>query len=124
MTVQILNYLHRKGYYWLLCRIAQAGYLFRRFYFVRAEYHRLYRAYSYKVRGTTYLSAGPGWAYSFDYLKGILQDSFCYLYVPKRGDCVVDIGAGLGASRAVTGRIKAEDSQTNEGPNVKLFEML
>jgi FkbM family methyltransferase len=42
------------------------------------------------------MSLGPGWAYTYTYLKNLLVDTYCYFYLPKNGDCVVDIGAGLG----------------------------
>lgn len=69
--------------------------------FVRAAYHPNFRAYSYCVKGITYLSMGPGWAYHFDYLSRLLDDTFSYYYKPDIGDCVIDIGAGLGEESVI-----------------------
>ena len=96
MVVQVLNYLHRRGFYKTLCRICQVLYFLKGFGYVKSIYHRAFRAYEYKVRGIVYLSLGPGWAFSFKYLKEMLTSTYCHQYLPQTGDCVVDIGAGLG----------------------------
>lgn len=71
-------------------------YFLKGFGYVKVRYHSAFRAYEYRVRGVVYLSRGAGWAYSFEYLKNLLIDNYCYHYLPKQGDCVVDIGSGLG----------------------------
>src|SRR5687767_1231487 len=63
---------------------------------VETSYHPAYRAYEYRIQGKSFLSMGPGWAYSEPYLKSILEASYNHYYMPKSGDTVVDIGAGLG----------------------------
>lgn len=101
MVLRILNYLHGKGFYGLLNLLSRIAYFIKGYGTVEAKYLSKYRAYKYKVRGITYLSMGPGWSYSYDYLKHMLEETFCFQYKPKKGDCVVDIGAGLGEETVV-----------------------
>jgi FkbM family methyltransferase len=96
LSVSVLNFLHRKKFRGLLTFISQSMYFIKGYGFVPAKYHPDFRAYEYKVKGTVLLSLGPGWAYSVEYLKNVLQQSFCFEYLPKAGDCVVDVGSGLG----------------------------
>ncbi|MFM9839742.1 MAG: FkbM family methyltransferase [Cyclobacteriaceae bacterium] len=100
-----LNWLHRRKFYALLTLIITIAYFFKGYGFVQAKYHTQFRAYEFKVKGVSYLSIGPGWAYSFAYLKNLLIDTFCHFYIPKKGDCVVDIGAGLGEEALVTAQL-------------------
>ena len=96
MVLQILNYLHRIGLYKTLSVISQLMYFLKGYGYVRAIYHPAFRAYEYRVRGIVFMASGPGWSCSFEYLRDLLLGTYCYQYVPKGGDCVVDIGAGLG----------------------------
>ncbi|NJN42535.1 MAG: FkbM family methyltransferase [Flammeovirgaceae bacterium] len=68
---------------------------------VQAIYHSEFRAYEYKVGGIVYLSLGPGWAYHRQYLQDLLVATYNFYYLPVAGDCVVDIGAGLGEETSV-----------------------
>lgn len=97
----MLNYLHRKGFYKTLCLMSQTMYFIKGFGYVKATYHKAFRAYEYKVWGTVYLSLGPGWAFNFEYLKEMLTSTYCHQYLPQSGDCVVEIGAGLGEEVSV-----------------------
>ena len=101
MVLQILSYLHRKGFRHLLVRICQVAYFIKGYGKVKSAYHQTFRAYEYRVKGVTYLSMGPGWAYTFSYLRDSLKQSFCYFFTPQSGDCVVDIGAGLGEETVI-----------------------
>jgi len=96
MTVQILNFLHRKGYQRLLAWMTRFVYRVKGYRSVKAKYHPEFRAYEYKVEGTTFLSIGPGWAYNSQYLADLLRETYCNQYWPRSGDCIVDIGSGLG----------------------------
>ncbi len=96
MTIRILDYFHRKGFYRALNFLSQAMYFLKGFGYVKSTYQKQFRAYEYKVRGVTFLSMGPGWAYDLDYLKELLVSTYCHQYLPQSGDCVVDIGSGLG----------------------------
>jgi FkbM family methyltransferase len=116
-TTRGVNYLHCKGFRSLLSLISQLAYLLKGFGVVKSSYHTAFRAYEYRVRGITFLSLGPGWAYNFDYLHNALCKSFNYAYLPKSGDCIIDLGAGLGEETAIyavlvgnTGKIHAVEA--------------
>lgn len=71
-------------------------YFLKGYGYVRTIYQPAFRAYEYNVKGVAFLSMGPGWAYSFTYLKELLVTTYCHQYLPQSADCVVDIGSGLG----------------------------
>jgi FkbM family methyltransferase len=96
MTVSILNFIHRLGLRRLLAVICQVMYFLKGYGYVPARYHSEFRAYEFKVRGIVFLSLGPGWAFSTEYLTNALRETYCFQYMPKEGDCIVDIGSGLG----------------------------
>lgn len=101
MILQILLYLHRKNFKRLLNISSTIAYFLKGFGYVQSAYHSSFRGYSYRVKGVTYLSSGPGWAYSYDYLKRMLMDTYNHEYTPKAGDSIVDIGAGLGEETVI-----------------------
>jgi len=96
VALSLLNYLHRKRRRHLLAGVIRQVYKLKGYKDVATAYHPQFRAYEYVVGGTSFLSLGPGWAYNFDYLKQALISTYCHFYLPQPGDCVVDIGAGLG----------------------------
>lgn len=97
----------------MLAVISQAMYFVKGFGYVRSTYYPAFRAYEYKVRGVVYLSMGPGWAYSYEYLKDLLLTTYCYQYTPQRGDCVMDIGAGLGEEVVVHALLVGESGSVH-----------
>ncbi|MEO5976548.1 MAG: FkbM family methyltransferase [Chryseolinea sp.] len=101
MINTILGYLHRSRYYKIVCLFCQMGYLLKGHGWVSVRYRREFRAYEFRVDGDIYLSNGPGWAYTFQNLADILRRGFTHFYQPKAGDCVIDIGSGLGEEVAV-----------------------
>src|SRR5436309_3119750 len=104
-TVDILNRLHKKGFYSFLSRLSSLLYFLKGNGIVRVEYHNQVRAYEFRIGRISYMSLGPGWAFSFQYLINLLQSTYCYQYMPKHGDCVVDIGAGLGEESIVLAQL-------------------
>lgn len=111
MILRLLNFLDRTPFKRILLPLISLGYWSKGFGFVRARYHPAFRAYQYKVKGTTYMSAGPGWAYSFGYLENSLKNSYCHDYLPKKGDCVVDIGAGLGEETVIYAQLVGDSGK-------------
>lgn len=101
MVLQILLYLHRKRFRNLLNISSTIAYFLKGFGYVKSTYYSSFRAYAYKVKGAIYLSAGPGWAYSYDYLRQMLIETYNHEYLPKPGDCIIDIGAGLGEETVI-----------------------
>ena len=101
MILQLLNFLHNNGNRKLLNLISRTGYRLKGYGHVKAAWRADFRAYEYRVQGVSYLSMGPGWAMSFDFLERTLLNTFCHLYIPRKGDCVIDLGAGLGEETVI-----------------------
>lgn len=99
--ISVLNLLHRRRWYRGLSIISSVAYFLKGHGFVKSMFHEALRAYEYRVRDISYLSIGPGWAYTYDYLRKLLVNTFCFYYLPRSGDCVVDIGAGLGEETVI-----------------------
>lgn len=101
MFNKILQLLNKKEWVWFLSPIITVMYLIKGMGWVKVKYHTSFRAWAFKVDGIVYLSPGPGWVYSFGYLNGLLDSTYCKFYRVKEGDCVIDLGAGLGEETAV-----------------------
>ena len=71
-------------------------------YFLRGDqlsdvgYDKGLRLWYFVVNGFFIWSTGPGWIASLHYLHQRLTYYFCFYYLPKEGDVVIDIGAGIG----------------------------
>lgn len=96
MVVHILNFLHQKGFQKLLCVLCSSMYFIKGKGWVKCKYHVDFRAYEFVIGKKSFLSLGAGWAYDFEYLKGLTINTYNYFYLPSSGDCVIDLGAGLG----------------------------
>jgi FkbM family methyltransferase len=99
--VKILNHLHKMGFTRLLTMIMSVVYFFKGYGIVRCKFNRELNAYEIKISDQVFLSPGPGWAYSKAYLTNALLDGFCFYYQPKLGDCIIDLGAGLGEETVI-----------------------
>jgi FkbM family methyltransferase len=60
------------------------------------DFHEEFDAWEFRIAGVSYLGSGPGWVYDQDYLYEQLKQLSGFAYLPKFGDTVVDIGAGVG----------------------------
>jgi FkbM family methyltransferase len=105
MTLRIINFLHRRRQYLLLCAICTVGYFLKSFRRARIRYHKNFRAYEIRLAATSYLVTGTGWVVDHHYLLGILKNSFCYFFIPKEGHTVIDLGAGLGEETLVFSKL-------------------
>ncbi|MBS1978375.1 MAG: FkbM family methyltransferase [Bacteroidetes bacterium] len=114
MILQVLHWLNRLHCYGLLNVLSKIGYRLNGFGWVNTYWHPEFRAYEYQIDNVSYLSMGPGWNASYPAYSDMLLQSFCYAYRPKTGDCVIDLGAGLGEESLImslwvgsTGRVFA-----------------
>jgi len=78
------------------------------------NFHEEFDAWEFKIDGVSYLGSGPGWVYDKDYLHAQLKQLSGFAYMPKYGDTVIDIGAGVGEETIIfsslvgnTGRVFA-----------------
>ena len=113
ITLRILSYLHKRGFRNLLARFSTLPYLLKGHGYVQSNYLPELRAYSFKVNGVTYLTVGPGWAVSYEYLKQLLAKTYNYIYMPTKGDCVIDIGAGLGEEVAIYSQLVGSEGEVH-----------
>ncbi|HXA00431.1 MAG TPA: FkbM family methyltransferase, partial [Cytophagaceae bacterium] len=67
----------------------------------KVRYIKSLNKWYYKVGNFSFLSTSAGWAYSFSFLFEQLKHISCYDYLPKEGDVVIDIGAGIGEESIV-----------------------
>jgi FkbM family methyltransferase len=97
----LLEWLDRRGWRWILFPLISFMYFLRGSGFVPVKYHSSFRAWEFKVKGIIYLSPGPGWAYQFDYLHRLLLETYFRFFTPGPGDCIIDLGAGLGEETVI-----------------------
>jgi FkbM family methyltransferase len=105
MTLKFINFLHRRRLYLLLGVICTLGYLLKSLRWAAIRYHKNFRAYEIRLSGTSYLVTGMGWVVDYRYLLNILKNTFCHFYLPKEGDTVIDLGAGLGEESLVFSKL-------------------
>lgn len=92
----ILHKLERANQFALVEKICFAMYRLKGARIESVRYIRSFRTWEFKIGDNYFYSTGPGWVYSHDYLRRVFIDNLGYSYFPKRGDIVVDVGAGVG----------------------------
>lgn len=111
MFNSFLCYLNKPNFRGVLRPLIALGYLVKRQKFVSVKYHNTFHAWEFQIKNTSYLSCGPGWSYSFDYLNELLNQTYCKFYKPQPGDCIVDLGAGLGEESVVFAQIVGNEGK-------------
>lgn len=95
-TNTFLRWLDNPATLWLLKKIIFLRYKQRGKKIEEVNYHRELAAWEFKIDKISYLGSGPGWIYDQDYLHNQLKQLSGFAYMPKHGDIVIDIGAGVG----------------------------
>lgn len=103
--------MHERQWYRLLSQICQGVYAVKGHKGVKVKFLPEYRAYSFVSGEGTYLSMGPGWAYDANFLYNALIDTYNFYYRPKRGDCILDLGAGLGEETVVYAKLVGNEGK-------------
>lgn len=93
---RILQFLQRKGQYRLLAFLTFFMYKLKSKGIERVGYLEEFNVWEFQIQGEHFFSSGPGWAYDYDYLLNQYASHLGFHYLPKPGDCVVDVGAGVG----------------------------
>ncbi len=96
ITNSIISKLNTPSTRWLLKALIFIRYKQRGRKVNRVAYHDSFGAWEFRLNNVTYLSSGPGWAYDYEYLLDQLKKLSGYAYMPRTGDTVIDIGAGVG----------------------------
>jgi FkbM family methyltransferase len=105
MVNRILDWLDKNNSRYLLIPFIVLNYLRKGQFITSVKYLKKYHKWYYKVNGIAFLSTSPGWAYSYDFLFTELKKISCYFYVPKEGDVVLDIGAGIGEESIIISKL-------------------
>ena len=105
LTDSILKSLNRGATRGVLRWILAVGYKLRGISPESIRYHKNSNSWEYRIDGVSYLSSGPGWAYNYDFLIDQLKQLSGNHYLPKAGDIVVDIGAGVGEETIIFSKL-------------------
>lgn len=92
----LLRTLERNGYYRLLSKLIFLMYKIKGKNVQKVSYLKELSVWEFKLGEDFFYSSGPGWAYEYDYLKNQFQHHLGHYHLPKAGDIVVDVGAGVG----------------------------
>jgi len=93
---KLLKTLEDKGYHRLLSKIILFMYKLKGKDARSVKYISEYRVWEFQIGEEYYYSTGPGWVYDYDYLVTEFSTHLGFHYLPIDGDCVVDVGAGVG----------------------------
>lgn len=81
------------------------------------SYLKELNAWEFEIGNDFFYSSGPGWAYDYPYLLSQFKANLGHHYIPKDGDVVFDIGAGVGEELMIlskcvghTGRVFAVEA--------------
>lgn len=101
---RILNAMNRPGSRSMLAGILTLAYKLRGVS-ADVQFHKNFNAWEYRINGVSYFSSGPGWAYDYEFLLGQMKHLSCNRYIPKAGDVVLDIGAGVGEETVIFSKL-------------------
>jgi FkbM family methyltransferase len=71
----------------------------------QVKYFSSFNKWYYKVNGISFFSTSAGWAYSYEFLLNEIKNISCYAYLPKAGDIVIDLGAGIGEETIIFSKL-------------------
>lgn len=92
----LLSFLQHYKFYWIIKQLIYFGYKRRGKKLQRVMYEKLLKVWVYTIEDFHFVSRGPGWVQDFDYLLENLKKYSGHYYLPKEGDIVIDLGAGIG----------------------------
>ncbi len=89
----------------LLKQLIYIGYKRKGIKIEGVQAHNQFNAWEFRIEGVSYLSSGPGWVYEYGYLLDQLKALSGHAYLPKAGDVVFDIGAGVGEETIIFSKL-------------------
>jgi FkbM family methyltransferase len=100
LIIMIVNHLlkkiHEMGFNRLLSMMIYVMYKVRSKNIKSVRFLKDLHVWEFKISNDYFYSSGPGWAYDYQYLLNQFSHHLGYYYLPKEGDVVVDVGAGVG----------------------------
>lgn len=97
----LLKKLHEKRFDGLLSALIYLMYKAKGKNIKSVKFLKELNVWEFKISNDYFYSTGPGWAYSYQYLLG----QFTQHYLPKEGDVVIDVGAGVGEELLIFSRL-------------------
>jgi FkbM family methyltransferase len=92
----ILKNLEKRGYYRLLSMVVWVMYRIKGKKIRSVKFLKELNVWEFEIGNDFFYSSGPGWVYDYDYLLQEFSTHLGFHYLPKDGDCVIDVGAGVG----------------------------
>jgi FkbM family methyltransferase len=108
MINNLLRFLDKPLLRLFLSGLIFVNYLRKGIKIKKVKYIKSLRKWYYKEIGFSFLSTSAGWAYCYSFLFKQLMHISCYKYIPKMGDIIIDIGAGLGEESIVLSNLVGE----------------
>lgn len=102
---RILNSLQRLGLYRLLSSIIYIMYKLKGKKIKQVSFLKDLNVWEFQIENVYYYSTGPGWSYDQNYLLNQFKQNLGYFYLPKEGDVVIDVGAGVGEEMIVLSKL-------------------
>ncbi len=113
MINKILNLLDRGRYYRTLSAIIYRMYKLKGKNNNNVSFIKDLKVWEFEINHAFYYSTGPGWSYDYDFLFDQFKSNLGFFYLPKEGDVVIDVGAGVGEETIVLSKLV--------GPTGKVF---
>jgi FkbM family methyltransferase len=111
VTNKIIRILDKPISRFLLKQLVYVGYRKRGIKIEKVQAHDEFNAWEFRIEGVSYLSTGAGWVYDYAYLLAQLKGLSGHAYLPKSGDVVFDIGAGVGEETIVFSKLVGENGK-------------
>jgi FkbM family methyltransferase len=93
---KILYFLQKKGQFRILSALIYFMYKIKGKKIETVAHLKEFNVWEFKINGEYFYSSGPGWAYDYEYLLEQYASHLGFQYLPKQGDTVIDVGAGVG----------------------------
>lgn len=102
---EFLNFLQQYKLYWIMKQLIYIGYKRRGKKLDKVIYNEALKVWIFSLDGFHFVNKGPGWVQDFDYLLDNLKKYSAHHYLPKEGDCVIDLGAGIGEETLILSKL-------------------
>jgi FkbM family methyltransferase len=108
---RILKNLERRRYYKFLSGIIYFISKIKGKGIKSVAYLKDLNVWEFRFKNELYLSTGPGWGNDYQSLLNHFLMNLGYCYLPKEGDVVVDVGAGVGEELMILSRSVGESGR-------------
>lgn len=96
MVSKIATYCNRKGLRWVSAAIVFLVYRLKGQKINSVAYNPALNLWEYKIANSFFLTKYPAWFSSRQYYLDVFKFYSGHFYQPRKGDTVIDIGAGVG----------------------------